>query len=271
MIRFRNYSLYRDGIPLFVDLDIELNERGILAMLGPSGCGKSTLLKIATRLLEPKPYRTGTSGWSAAGSVEVFGRPVQDWNATQLRRTVGLTLQKPWFPPVSVEDAVVRPLTDVRRVGQTRARAKARDVLDQIGLLRDVPDLSTPANRLSGGQMQRLAIARLLALEPEMILMDEPTSALDPAAVATVEDAVSELAKKGPVVVVTHDVAQGLGIAERAILLLPDENNVTRVASDESPAAETWKSQNPRVVTYIKACSKLRQEAQKIIGTGSAS
>jgi len=263
MIRFKNYTLYRDGHPLLSDVDVTLNDLGILAILGPSGCGKSTLLKIATRLIEPKPHRDRVRGWSATGTIEVLGRPLAEWNATELRRMVGLTLQKPWFPETSVEQSVVGPLIAVRGLSPARARERARQVIEDIGLLRDVPDVHRPANKLSGGQKQRLALARALALDPKLILMDEPTSALDPPAVAAVENAIARLASKRPVVLVTHDLSQALAIADRALLFLPD-GRATRLAADVSPAVDLASAANAKISEFITVRSVLRERKSQI-------
>src|SRR5262245_29695682 len=133
MIRFRDYTLYRDGVALLANLNAEFDTPGIHAILGPSGCGKSTLLKVITRLIETRPLvRDGQSGWSATGSVEVFGQPVATWDPIVLRRKVGLILQKPWFPPVSIEEAVIGPLVAVQGCSRRSARSKARETLVRV-------------------------------------------------------------------------------------------------------------------------------------------
>jgi phosphate transport system ATP-binding protein len=193
-------------------IDLDVGEREVLALIGPSGCGKSTFLRVLNRMNDT------VSGARVAGSVKLDGEEVlgPSYDVVALRRRVGMVFQRPQPFPKSIFDNVAyglraHGLTDKRelewRVQQALVRAalwdEVKDRLDANGL------------GLSGGQAQRLCIARALAVEPEVLLMDEPTSALDPIATARLEELIAELRDELTIVIVTHSMQQAARVSQR--------------------------------------------------------
>lgn len=186
------------GVSLSVPCD------GILAVAGPSGSGKSTLLRLLNRLDDP-----------LSGSITWEGRDLTDWDPRELRRRVAMVFQKaPIFPGTVMDNfSVAAPGVD---------DARAHHVLDHVGMPRDL--LARPADRLSGGEAQRMSIARALLTDPSVLLADEPTAALDSAARRTVEDLGMEVAASGvPIVWITHDTDQLRRMADHAVVLIDGE------------------------------------------------
>lgn len=186
------------GVSLTVPCD------GILAVAGPSGSGKSTLLRLLNRLDDP-----------LSGSITWEGRELSEWDPRELRRRVAMVFQKaPIFPGTVMDNfRVAAPEVDQER---------AHHVLDHVGMPRDL--LDRKADRLSGGEAQRMSIARALLTNPAVLLADEPTAALDRVARRTVEDLGMEVAASGvPIVWITHDTAQLRRLADHAVVLIDGE------------------------------------------------
>lgn len=183
-----------------ISLSIDIPCDGITAVVGPSGSGKSTLLRLLNRLDDP-----------TAGSVSFRGRDLVDWDAADLRRKVGMVFQRPPLFAGSVFDNFT--VAD----GSVTAE-RAVHVLEHVGL--DAELLERPADRLSGGEAQRMCVARALLTGPEVLLADEPTAALDGSARARVEDLAIEVARDGvPIVWITHDTVQLHRLADHAIVI----------------------------------------------------
>jgi putative ABC transport system ATP-binding protein len=181
-------------------ITVDIPCEGITAVVGPSGAGKSTLLRLLDRLDDP-----------TSGTVRFRGRDLADWSPTELRRTVGMVFQRPPLFAGTVHDNLLVADPDVDD-------DRARHVLDHVGL--PVELLDRPADRLSGGEAQRMCVARALLTRPDVLLADEPTAALDGAARTTVEDLALEIAAEGtPLVWVTHDTAQLRRLADHALVL----------------------------------------------------
>ncbi|TDO48470.1 putative ABC transport system ATP-binding protein [Kribbella sp. VKM Ac-2527] len=191
----------RRGQALLLDsVGIEIRAGSCTALVGPSGAGKSTLLRLLNRLGEP----TG-------GRVLLHGRPLPEFDVLALRRRVGLVAQAPTL-------LTERVLDDLRVGRQELTEDEAAKLLERVGL----PDsmLERPTAGLSGGEAQRVCLARTLAVKPEVLLADESTSALDPASTAAVEAVFKQLAADGmTVVLVSHDAAQARRIADEAVVL----------------------------------------------------
>jgi putative ABC transport system ATP-binding protein len=183
-----------------ISLSIDIPCDGITAVVGPSGSGKSTLLRLLNRLDDP-----------TSGTVSYQGRDLVDWDPAELRRKVGMVFQRPPLFAGSVFDNFTVADGSV-------STERAAHVLEHVGLDADL--LERPADRLSGGEAQRMCVARALLTEPEVLLADEPTAALDGSARITVEDLAMGIARDGvPIVWITHDTAQLHRLADHAIVI----------------------------------------------------
>jgi putative ABC transport system ATP-binding protein len=185
-------------------ISIEVPAGDVLAVVGPSGSGKSSFLRLLDRLDEP----TG-------GTVYLGGRDYRELAPRELRRRVGMVMQTPVLFPGTVAD-------NVRFGPAQRGEAVADDVVDRLLELVALPSFgSRPVDHLSGGEAQRVAVARALANGPEVLLLDEPTSALDDVAKRGVEALVTEVvrAQRLTCIVVTHDLAQATRLARRVMVI----------------------------------------------------
>ena len=204
MLETRNLTRVVDGERVVDDVSVEVTESEVLVVVGPSGSGKSSLLRLLNRLDEP-----------TEGTVLLAGQDYREIPPRTLRRRVGLVPQDPALVPGSVFENVVR---GPRLRGEPIEESEVERLLDRLGLARygdrGVEDLS-------GGEKQRVAIARTLLNDPEVLLLDEPTSHLDSASEARVESLLSELIRDLDltVVVVTHDEDQARRLGGRALVL----------------------------------------------------
>jgi phosphate transport system ATP-binding protein len=194
------------------DINLKIKANAVTAIIGPSGCGKSTFIRCLNRMHELIPSAKMT-GEVLLDGQNIFDRQV---DAVQVRRRVGMVFQKPNpFPTMSIYDNVAAGLrlTGARKGEQLDGIVKRS--LEQATLWEEVKDdLKKPGTSISGGQQQRLCIARAIALQPEVILMDEPCSALDPIATAKIERLVVELKRDYTVVIVTHNMQQASRVSD---------------------------------------------------------
>jgi phosphate transport system ATP-binding protein len=202
---------YGDKIALS-QINMDILERQVTALIGPSGCGKSTFLRCLNRMNNTIPG-TRLEGQILLDDQDIY---TPDMDLANLRRRVGMVFQKPNPFPKSVFDNVAY---GVRVLGLTRNRLQLEEIVEkslrQAALWQDVKDhLKEDALGLSLGQQQRLCIARLLAVQPEVILMDEPCSALDPAATLHIEELIAELKREYTIVIVTHNMQQAARISD---------------------------------------------------------
>ncbi|MCA9484273.1 MAG: ATP-binding cassette domain-containing protein [Nitrospina sp.] len=214
VIRLQAVTLRYGRIPVVDGVDLEIAANRVTTLSGPSGSGKSTLLRTLCRMNDRLP------GFSVSGKVEVLGQDVHapSTDVCDLRRRVGLLFQKPCVFPKSILENVVFGLKYHHPGERARFPELARRALEQAGLWAEVKDrLDAPAVALSQGQQQRLALARTLALEPEILLLDEPTASLDPESSAIIEELAATLKARCSLVWVTHDPAQADRIADRKI------------------------------------------------------
>jgi phosphate transport system ATP-binding protein len=193
------------------DINISIRANAVTAIIGPSGCGKSTFLRTLNRMHEL------VQGAKMSGQVLLDGKNIYapEVDPVMVRRRVGMVFQKPNpFPTMSIYDNVAAglKLTGVKR-GASLDEVVQRS-LEQATLWDEVKgDLKKPGTSISGGQQQRLCIARAIALEPEVILMDEPCSALDPIATAKIEELIVSLKRDYTVVIVTHNMQQAARVS----------------------------------------------------------
>jgi phosphate transport system ATP-binding protein len=211
-IAARRLSAYFGGHAALRTVEMEIPAREVMAIIGPSGCGKSTFLRCLNRMHEHTP------GARVSGKVELDGTDVYDpaVDPVRLRRKVGMVFQKPNpFPTMSIRDNVLAG----HRLNGFKVPDPAELVertLRLVTLWDEVKDkLGHSGMSLSGGQQQRLCIARVLAVEPEVILLDEPCSALDPIATARIEELMIELKERYTLVLVTHNMQQAARVSDR--------------------------------------------------------
>ena len=228
---------YRGEPPVIRDVSLSLLAGEVCAFVGRSGVGKTTLLKLVNRLLLP-----------TAGRVMVEGRETRDWDAIRLRRRIGYVFQDVGlFPHMTVEENV-SIVPKLERWPIPRTRARARELLELLGL-----PPSTFADRrpreLSGGQRQRVGLARALAADPPILLMDEPFGALDPLTRAEVRAAfaLAQARLHTTVMIVTHDIAEAFALASRIGVV--DSGELLVYDTPQSVAA----SDDRRVRAFIEA------------------
>jgi phosphate transport system ATP-binding protein len=219
-INARKLNLYYKDFHALKDINIEVNANHVTALIGPSGCGKSTFLRTLNRMNDL------IEGVRVEGAVLLDGQDIyrQDVDVVSLRKKVGMVFQKPNPFPMSVYDNVAYG----PRIHGERNKRKLDDIVEKslIGaaLWEEVKDrLFKSALGLSGGQQQRVCIARLLAVQPEVLLMDEPTSALDPLATMKIEELIRVLKKDYTIVIVTHNMQQAARVSDTTAFFLNGE------------------------------------------------
>ena len=202
------------------DVNINIPEKSVTALIGPSGCGKSTFLKTLNRMNDLIP------GVRVTGEVCYQGQDIfaSSVDVNQLRKEIGMVFQKPNPFPMSIYDNIAYG----PRTHGVRSKVKLDDIVEQAlrraAIWDEVKDrLKKSALGLSGGQQQRLCIARALAVEPQVLLMDEPTSALDPISTSRIEELAIELKDRYTIVIVTHNMQQAARISDRTAFFLLGE------------------------------------------------
>lgn len=214
-----NLDLFYGNFQALKNINLSLPAGEITALIGPSGCGKSTLLKSLNRMNDL------VEGCRITGSVKLDGEDIYgNMDINLLRKRVGMVFQKPNPFPMSIYDNIAFG----PRTHGIRNKAKLDDIVEKslrgAAIWDEVKDrLKKSALGMSGGQQQRLCIARALAVEPEVLLMDEPTSALDPISTAKIEDLASELKKNYTIIIVTHNMQQAVRISDKTAFFLLGE------------------------------------------------
>ena len=216
-IVIKGLNFYYQQKQVIKELNLEIPKNEILAVFGPANSGITTLLRTLNRLCDL------TVEARQEGEILLDGKNIfdQDINVTELRRRVGMVFDVPTPLPMSIFDNVALG----PRMGGMKTRAalaeKVEKALRMSALWDEVKDrLDTPAARLSGGQQQRLCIARVLALEPEVILLDRPCSALDPISTAKIEESLRQLKEQFTIIIAPHTVQQAGRIADRVAFML---------------------------------------------------
>lgn len=243
ILSVENLCLWYGSHQALKDINIEIPEKSITALIGPSGCGKSTFLKTLNRMNDLIP------GVKITGDVryreqDIFA-PGTDVN--ELRREIGMVFQKPNPFPMSIYDNIAYG----PRTHGIHSKAKLDEIVENslrsAAIWDEVKDrLNKSALGMSGGQQQRLCIARALAVQPEVLLMDEPTSALDPISTSKVEDLVLSLKKDYTIIIVTHNMQQATRVSDRTAFFLLGE--VVEYAETEQLFS---KPQDQRTEDYI--------------------
>lgn len=212
-ITVQNLDFYYGTFLALSAVSIDILQHEVTALIGPSGCGKSTFLRCLNRMNDTIPH-TRMEGRVLLDGEDIYAEEV---DLVDLRQRVGMVFQKPNPFPQSIFDNVAfgpRVLGLVQ--GRTDLEAIVEQSLKRSALWDEVQDhLSKDALSLSLGEQQRLCIARVLAVEPEIILMDEPTSALDPIATLEIEELMRQLAERYTIVVVTHNMQQAARVSDK--------------------------------------------------------
>ena len=218
-ISIDNMNLHYGNFHALKGINMEIPEKEITAFIGPSGCGKSTLLKSLNRMNDL------VEGCTITGKVELDGEDIYgDMDVNLLRKRVGMVFQKPNPFPMSIYDNIAYgPRTHGIRK-KSELDAIVEDSLKKAAIWDETKDrLKKSALGMSGGQQQRLCIARALAVQPEVLLMDEPTSALDPISTTKIEDLALELKNQYTIVMVTHNMQQAARISDKTAFFLLGE------------------------------------------------
>lgn len=216
----KNMNLYYGNFHALKNININIEEKEITALIGPSGCGKSTLLKSLNRMNDL------VEECRIEGDILLDGKDIYKDNidVNVLRKRVGMVFQKPNPFPMSIYDNIAYG----PRTHGIKSKSKLDEIVErslrQAAIWDEVKGkLKQNALRVSGGQQQRICIARALAVEPEVLLMDEPTSALDPISTAKIEDLIQELKKDYTIVIVTHNMQQATRVSDKTAFLLSGE------------------------------------------------
>ncbi|MBP8951770.1 MAG: phosphate ABC transporter ATP-binding protein [Armatimonadetes bacterium] len=227
----RNLNLYYGSFHALKDVNLDVQPRSITAIIGPSGCGKSTLLRTFNRMNDL------VQGARVEGEVTLDGQNIyaREISLVTLRKRVGMVFQRPNPFPFSVRENVLFGPHAHGIVGRDHLEELLERSLKGAGLWDQVADkLDMPALDLSIGEQQQLCIARLLAVEPEVILLDEPCSALDPYSTLHIEDLMRALSETYTIAIVTHNMQQAARASDRAVFMLLGE------LVEEGPTAQVF-------------------------------
>ncbi|AWB88398.1 phosphate ABC transporter ATP-binding protein PstB [Salinibacterium hongtaonis] len=213
-IEVRDLDVYYGKFKAVEGITLNIEPRSVTAFIGPSGCGKSTFLRTLNRMHEVIP------GASVDGEVLIDGSNLYgpDVDPVLVRRQVGMVFQRPNpFPTMSIRENVLAGVKlNNRRIAKSDADDLVEKSLRGANLWNEVKDrLDKPGSGISGGQQQRLCIARAIAVAPDVLLMDEPCSALDPISTLAIEDLIEELKTDYTIVIVTHNMQQASRVSDR--------------------------------------------------------
>ncbi|HZP80245.1 MAG TPA: phosphate ABC transporter ATP-binding protein PstB [Chthonomonadaceae bacterium] len=219
-IAVRKVNFFYGKFQALKDINLDVLDKQVTALIGPSGCGKSTFLRTLNRMNDLYPD-TRLEGTITLDGEDIYARSV---DVVHLRKRVGMVFQRPNPFPMSIWDNVAYG----PKLHGERSRSRLAEIVErslrQAALWDEVKDsLKKSAFDLSGGQQQRLCIARVLAVEPEVVLMDEPCSALDPNSTYRIEQLMEELKERYTLIIVTHNLQQAARVSERTAFFLKGE------------------------------------------------
>ncbi len=244
----RNLNFYYGEFKALEDISVDIEKNAITAFIGPSGCGKSTFLRCLNRMNDLIP------GTRLEGLVALDGKDIYN-NSTdlvELRRRVGMIFQQPNPFPMSIYDNVAYG----PRLHGTPSKAELDEIVEmslkKAALWKEVKDkLNSPALSLSGGQQQRLCIARVLAVNPEVLLMDEPASAIDPSSTQKIEDLMVELKKNFTIVIVTHNMQQAARVSDFTAFFMADDDGTANLIEYDKTDVIFTNPKDERTESYI--------------------
>lgn len=210
-IKTENLNFYYDQFKALKNINLDIYDKKVTALIGPSGCGKSTLIRIFNRMCDmiPKIKTEGKIMFEGENILEA------DIDVVKLRREVGMVFQKPNPFPKTIFQNIAYGLEIQGKKDKDFIYHRVEESLKKAALWNDVKDrLHTSALSMSGGQQQRLCIARALAVEPKVILFDEPCASLDPISTAKIEELILELKKNYTILIVTHNMQQASRVSD---------------------------------------------------------
>jgi phosphate transport system ATP-binding protein len=246
-ITTRDLNLWYAKFQALINVTVDIKHGIITSLIGPSGCGKTTLLRCFNRVNERYGYVTTT------GEIKLHNKNIydEDVSLVELRKSVGMVFQRPNPLPISVYENVVFGLR-IHKEGRELKRAVLNEAVEtaltEVGLWKDLKDrLDMRATNLQLEQQQKLCIARLLPLKPEIILMDEPCSALDVEGTRAIEELMFELKGRYTIVIVTHNMAQARRASDECIFMLLGE------LMEHSRTEDLFLTpKNPKTADYIE-------------------
>lgn len=242
-IEIRDFRFYYGNTQVLFDLNLDIPERQVTAFIGPSGCGKSTLLRNLNRMNDL------IDGIRHSGDILIDGHSIYDplLEVISLRKRIGMVFQKSNPFPKSIYENVVYSLRVAGRRKKSELDEAVERSLKGAALWDEVKDrLHESAFSLSGGQMQRLCIARAIANRPQILLMDEPCSALDPVATGKVEELIYELKREFTIVIVTHNMQQAARVSDRTAFFY-----LGKLIEYDDTAKMFMNPQDPQTEAYI--------------------
>lgn len=236
MIQFENFGAAFEERKVVQGLTCHFPKNSITAIIGASGKGKTTLLRVLCRMNDC------IENFRIEGNIFIDGEDIYqpDTDVYALRRKVGMIFQNPCVFPKSIFDNVIFGVKDIARISKKEYPDRAEKVLREVFLWDEVKDrLREKATTLSQGQQQRLALARTLAVEPEILLMDEPTSSLDPKSTSAIEELTQSLKSRHTILWITHQHEQAQSVADRVLEFTDEAVNPLR------PVAPIMKTERP--------------------------
>ncbi|AWB88326.1 ABC transporter ATP-binding protein [Salinibacterium hongtaonis] len=237
MIEFRSVSKrFDDGTLAINDFSLVVPARSTTVLVGSSGCGKTTLLRMINRMIEP-----------TSGTIEIDGESVQGRDPVRLRRSIGYVMQNAGLLPHFTVLGNVATVPRLNGASKSAAGDRALELLDTVGLSRDLADRYP--SQLSGGQQQRVGVARGLAADPNVLLMDEPFGAVDPIVRAELQQETIRLQREldKTVVFVTHDIDEAFLLGDQVVIL----EKGARIAQVGSPSEIIENPANDFVASFI--------------------
>jgi phosphate transport system ATP-binding protein len=251
IFRLKDVKVSYSGKPAVRDVSFDMGKNEITALIGPSGCGKSTLIRCLNRMNDLIP------GATVEGEVLYHDQNLYDSgvDAVEVRKRIGMVFQKPNPFPKSIYDNIAFGPRVLGMKDQLDERVEA--ALTRAALWDEVKDrLKTNAFGMSGGQQQRLCIARSLAVEPDVVLMDEPCSALDPISTGKIEDLMLDLKREYSIVIVTHNMQQAARVSDRTAFFTVDldeggKQRTGRVVEFDDTDKVFTNPSDPRTEAYV--------------------
>ncbi len=247
-MQIENLSIFYRDFRAVSDVSMNIYAQKIIAIIGPSGCGKSTLLRSFNRMNDL------VSGSHIKGQVYLDGEPLYAPNVdvVDVRRRIGMVFQRPNPFPKSIYDNVAYGPRLYGMKSKSQLDEIVEKSLTQAALWNEVKDkLHQSGLSISGGQQQRLCIARAIAVQPEVILMDEPASALDPISTLRIEELMHDIVKEYTIIIVTHNMQQAARVSDYTAMMMIDDNRAGRMIEFDDTRAIFTNPKDKRTEDYV--------------------